>query len=230
MAYYTPFLERLAEHTTVAAASLVGFDEQRVLNTLDVQIAHMRKVLDYLTLTYSVTLIGHSVGGYIAMQIRPANTRCILLFPTLSFLAQSPKGLILAPLLKYRMVPMIASWAVAIVRFMPSSILRRILRWNQSERNVEVTMQKMTPSVIYSAITLAADEMRTIRALDVVIDDKIMIYYGTTDYWVALSARSEIMKLTDAVLCNVPHSYCLDHGELMADKVLANLESRVPAK
>ncbi|KFY47724.1 hypothetical protein V496_10479, partial [Pseudogymnoascus sp. VKM F-4515 (FW-2607)] len=56
----------------------------------------------------SLTLLGHSVGAYLALSVLSqlpattrATTRAILLFPTITDIAQSPSGAVLAPLLRY---------------------------------------------------------------------------------------------------------------------------------
>ncbi|OBT54159.1 hypothetical protein VE04_05241, partial [Pseudogymnoascus sp. 24MN13] len=56
----------------------------------------------------SLTLLGHSVGAYLALAVLSqlpattrATTRAILLFPTITDIAQSPSGAVLAPLLRY---------------------------------------------------------------------------------------------------------------------------------
>jgi predicted alpha/beta hydrolase family esterase len=74
---------------------------------LEGQIRHkLTFIRDYLPKDVKLILIGHSIGCYMILKLLDdleshQVLRCFMLFPTIERMAESPKGQVATPLLKY---------------------------------------------------------------------------------------------------------------------------------
>lgn len=160
IAYYNTFLATLHELLSTSkdkssnlfhihGRSLAGFesDEDRsVPYDLEDQITFSQKSLEAQRIpsgplkgqSYaSVTLIGHSVGSYILLEIiqrlqkssSPINIRAgILLFPTVTHIAQSPSGVKISTLFRIpNFAQRASSVANALVSLTPRPLLKRLV-------------------------------------------------------------------------------------------------------
>lgn len=104
----------------------------------------------------SVILIGHSVGSYILLEIiqrlrkssSPINIQAgILLFPTITHIAQSPSGVKISTLFRIpNFVRGATAVANALIAVTPTSVLKRLVPWvtRMPEDAAEVTTRFLT--------------------------------------------------------------------------------------
>ncbi|KAB5576083.1 hypothetical protein GE09DRAFT_614677 [Coniochaeta sp. 2T2.1] len=172
-----------------------------------------------------VIFIGHSVGSYITLEvfhrhlhahpeIRDVNLRAaILLFPTITHIAQSPSGRKLDLL---RSTPFldqnahrIAKWFIDLC---PASVLRFIIRrfMGFPPHAAEVTLRFIqSRDGVWQALHMGKDEMRTIgeetwaEELWEIADEaaekdrdvpKFFFFFGKGDHWVAEECKDEFIN------------------------------------
>jgi pimeloyl-ACP methyl ester carboxylesterase len=103
----------------------------------------------------SITLIGHSVGTYIILEMLQRLKRSphlniragILLFPTVTHLARSPRGLKFAPVLRISGFPRLIGFAAnALTWLAPRSVVKILARLmtGMPEESLEVTTRFLT--------------------------------------------------------------------------------------
>ncbi|KAJ2898508.1 hypothetical protein MKZ38_003858 [Zalerion maritima] len=182
----------------IAGRNLFGFDDQdhepfstsSPPHDLESQIINTAKHLSSLKVLRSseneaetpydaITLIGHSVGSYITMELfhrhhtgsdeviseLPLHS-AILLFPTVTHIAKSPSG---KKLLLLKKVPLVEQYsnqiAKGILWCIPDMILRGVLRnvLGMSEHGADVTYRFLrSRDAIWQALHMGVDEMETI--------------------------------------------------------------------
>ncbi|KAG9233450.1 hypothetical protein BJ875DRAFT_464131 [Amylocarpus encephaloides] len=190
--------------------SLESLQEQRIRSG-----ARKGQVFD------SVILIGHSVGSYILLEIirrlrsetSETNIRAgILLFPTVTHIAQSPSGAKISTLFEVPDFPRRASAAAAaLIRLTPTSMLRWLvgLVTRMPEDSAAVTTRFLTSKMgIWQALHMAKDEMDTItedkwdediwgiehQNVDSKLEiPKLVFYFGENDHWVASHTRDTLI-------------------------------------
>lgn len=191
-----------------------------------------------------VVLMGHSVGAYIAVEIMARHMRrCkqqrpsgggghhddlnlrngVLLFPTLTHIAESPSGKKASVLLS---VPFVGDYAHVAARWVTALVPSGVVKWwlermsGFSEQTAAVVVRWLkSKGGIWQSIFLGRSEMRTIRE-DVweeelweaagssatsesdavphqngnVRGKKFYVFYGREDHWVANKWRDEIVE------------------------------------
>ncbi|CAG8983114.1 hypothetical protein HYALB_00004557 [Hymenoscyphus albidus] len=169
----------------------------------------------------SVIIIGHSVGAYISLEIiqrlkrRKLPTRItagILLFPTVTHIAQSNSGIKISWLFKIPNFPRIAS---TVAKLLVSCAPVGVLKWlvgvvtdmPQEGANVTTAFLKSRMG-IWQALHLAEDEMRSITedrwdediwgvehkdSDSEVQAPKLIFYFGENDHWVADHSRDVLI-------------------------------------
>ncbi|KUJ12727.1 uncharacterized protein LY89DRAFT_622679 [Mollisia scopiformis] len=169
----------------------------------------------------SVILIGHSVGSYILLELiqrlrkssSSLNIRAgILLFPTVTHLAQSPSGVKISRLFR---IPDFAKRASSVAKALVSIAPKSVLKWlvglltGMPNDSAEVTTRFLRSSMgIWQALHLAKDE------IDFITEDKwdediwgieheetdqkphipkLIFYFGEKDHWVANHTRDALI-------------------------------------
>ncbi|OIW29390.1 hypothetical protein CONLIGDRAFT_680241 [Coniochaeta ligniaria NRRL 30616] len=172
-----------------------------------------------------VIIIGHSVGSFITLEvfnrhlhahpeIQKVNLRAaILLFPTVTHIAQSPSGRKLDLLRSMRFLDQTAHRvAKGFVDLWPASVLhwvvRRVLGFPPHAADVTVRFLQSRDG-IWQAIHLGKDEMKTIgeetwaEELWEIADEaaqqerdvpKFFFYFGKGDHWVAEEHRDQFIQ------------------------------------
>ncbi|KFY82230.1 hypothetical protein V498_08636 [Pseudogymnoascus sp. VKM F-4517 (FW-2822)] len=199
----------------------------------------------------SLTLLGHSVGAYLALSVLSqlpattrATTRAILLFPTITDIAQSPSGAVLAPLLRY--VPFVPELTGLLARGglypLPRPWLEGVVGMitGQGDDAAKVTSEFLrSKGGVRRALQLAGEEMVGI-AEDVWGEEvwgadvegkeeptRLMLYFGKDDHFVDEEKRDALMakrggrggvrfEIDEA---GIPHAFCIHHSEEIAKKV-----------
>jgi len=85
-------------------------------------------------------------------------------------------------------------------------------------------------TAVHSSLAMANEEMKTIRDLDIDIIQKcrhsLWFYYAEQDDWVG-EERQRLLGLLDPIVhpsrfvlapAGVPHAFCINHYELVADR------------
>ncbi|KAK0735369.1 hypothetical protein B0T21DRAFT_412001 [Apiosordaria backusii] len=209
----------------------------------------------------SIILVGHSVGAYIATEIfhrfhlslSPSLllTSAILLFPTLTNIADSPSG---QKLNLIRTTPFLNTYthhlAKSIVSLLPTFVLRSVLtnimRFPPHALNATLEFLQSKDG-IWQAIHMGKDEMATIteekwseELWQLQHDsqgqggEKFYFYFAKKDHWVADEVRDAFIEKrqgdkrgrTKVTICeeNIPHAFCLRHSETVAEKVRVWIE------
>ncbi|KAK4446845.1 hypothetical protein QBC34DRAFT_304345 [Podospora aff. communis PSN243] len=222
--------------------------------TLEDQILHTSATLASISSGYSkVLLIGHSVGAYIAIEsfhrhhISPNPNpslnlhSAILLFPTISHIAQSPNGRRLTAVANNsfldRNAHRLARWFLYLwPAWLLYAFLRAVLRLPAEGAKVTAAWLKSRDG-IWQALHMGKDEMRTITEERWKEDlweggeekDKFVFLFGRGDRWVADECRDEFVERRRGsekgrvrVVVDeggLPHAFCLRHSEVVAEKV-----------
>ncbi|TFK56606.1 hypothetical protein OE88DRAFT_1730078 [Heliocybe sulcata] len=254
LGFYTPFLSTLYEKALASASaplailahSYLGHTPGLVDDTvyskpervgLTSQVHAVVEVVDSVRSVYGanarIVLAGHSVGTWTALQVLKAReaevVELLLLFPTITHLVKTPNGrrtwwLVKGPL------PRLVSAISPLTRLLPLRVFSLILGdWPQAQLQV-VTKLVHSSHCVFSALTMANDEMETIRELDIALMDenrhRICMYFGDTDHWVG-EQREAILRVFNpdpgsvrAVHghADIPHAFCINHGETVAEQ------------
>uniref|UniRef100_A0A8H7YAS9 Lipid droplet-associated hydrolase n=1 Tax=Psilocybe cubensis TaxID=181762 RepID=A0A8H7YAS9_PSICU len=195
---------------------------------LSIQVQSTIEVLDailsYYTPSTKIILVGHSVGSWIISQILKERKDYIkavfLLFPTLSNIANTPNGKLLHPIFAPLSRHILSSFSF-LIGFLPRSLLSALYSsWPEQQLRV---LQNFLSSktTIFSALTMGAEEMSTIKQLEAHIlkenKEKIYAYYAQQDDWVG-EERQVIFNLLDPDCqssqvvqgsAGVPHAFCI---------------------
>ncbi|KAE8448435.1 hypothetical protein EG329_009500 [Mollisiaceae sp. DMI_Dod_QoI] len=169
----------------------------------------------------SIILIGHSVGSYILLELIQRLRRCsssiniragILLFPTVTHIAQSPSGVKISTLFR---IPDFAKRASSVAKVLVSLAPRSMLKWlvgliaRMPCDAADVTTRFLTSRMgIWQALHMAKDEMEIITN-DKWDEDiwgiehqeldqkrpipKLIFYFGENDHWVANHTRDALI-------------------------------------
>lgn len=178
-----------------------------------------------------VVVAGHSVGSWVALQVLKARPEVVssvfLLFPTITHIASTPNGRSLSWLFRSPL-PRLISYASFITRAIPLSVLATLFpEWPQAQVAVLRTLLR-APSAIYACLSLAHDEMCTIKDLDVALlqeyRHRMHLYFAEEDDWVS-EQKEVILRAFDADPGfvkivhghqDIPHAFCINHGEELA--------------
>jgi pimeloyl-ACP methyl ester carboxylesterase len=252
--YYDAFFRALQQHhpkLEIHAFNHIGFSSggksaRRLPKheiELDAQIAHAIDRLDSLLTAYKnqasreqphIFVAGHSVGAYIAckmLEARPhAIRRLYLLTPTLTEIAKSPQGQIMALCLRVpAFIRVVAAFVWLITSLVPQIFRKKIVaRYTGfSDEAVRVTTDSVVqPINVYTALTLAASEMREIRGPDRAFWKEFAhhcsAYWVEKDHWTHLASRDQLLAEThmESYFCKrANHAFCVRHSELVADVV-----------
>lgn len=120
--------------------------------------------------------------------------------------------------------PYLAAHASRLTRMIPARVLARILSDWPEEQLFVLRSLLNSPSSIFAALTMAHDEMQTIRELDVhtlqIYSHRIHLYFAEEDDWVG-DQRNAILRAFDqdqgSVKIvyghqNIPHAFCISES------------------
>ncbi|KAF9502486.1 alpha/beta-hydrolase [Pleurotus eryngii] len=248
--FYIPFLStlyskdrRMSILAHSHAGHTPGFHTSPGCHRLLLQIQSAIEAFDAIKVEYGpdipVTVVGHSVGSWITLQILKARPDTIsgvfLLFPTITDIASSPNG---------RALSWVFPWSVTIsrianiLRVIPlSCILSWIFRsWPAHQRSVLEGLLR-SPSSILATLSMADDEMKLVRDLDIQVlkrnNLKVWMYFAQSDDWVGDSKDVILHSFQpdegSARVAHghhgIPHAYCIEHGEHLADQCFEWLQA-----
>ncbi|KAI0689887.1 hypothetical protein BC835DRAFT_1418198 [Cytidiella melzeri] len=246
--FYTPFLtaihEKAAGQVNILGHALIGHTpgieypkDGTTATCLSAQVEGVLDIVEAVKSQYDkLSIMAHSVGSWLTLQVLKARPELvhsvILLFPTICHMTETPNGLKLTRLFKWPF-PSILRWLSYALRLVPMQVIYTMYGdWPTSQCQV-LRGFLSSPFSIYNALTLADDEMKTITDLDVQLlqqhSHRIHLYFGESDDWVG-KYRETIMQAFEADEDNVkiarghpdiPHSFCINHGEQVAEQCYA---------
>ena len=131
--------------------------------------------------------------------------------------------------------PSIISWLSIATRSFPRLVLETLFPQWPKEQLLVLRRLLNSPDTIRAALTMAHDEMRTIRDLEGELlqshAKKIHAYYGVEDNWVLERDREEVVGILfpqdpDSIKIlrckqGIPHAFCINHGRQMARQCAA---------
>jgi len=188
-----------------------------------------------------VTLIGHSIGAKMVIEVIRANVANVkkgcLLFPTIENMITSPAG----KRMKYtvKSFPTYLLMSIAwMMSCLPKTVLSKMVRfWLQLKSTphltnscLEATLDLINSRVIQNVLFLLIFELNTILDLDYnlinELKGKLWFYYGVDDHWVPLKYHEDLVKNVpnvDAEVCteNIAHAFVLASSHKMAE-IVAN--------
>ncbi|PAA82600.1 hypothetical protein BOX15_Mlig015165g4, partial [Macrostomum lignano] len=208
------------------------------------QVEHKVKFLETaLPEDAKMVLIGHSIGCQMILELlrRQARgtdrvARCLLLFPTIERMRESPQGRIVAPLLSLAPLRWLAMALVALLSLLIPLAWRRgfaarclsaVGHSNANPGAVAATERLLlSPSVLGNVLYMAHTEMQDVRQPDLATirqhSQRILLYYGTDDHWCPTEYFADMRRScpeVDARLDegDVAHAFVLEHSVEMAD-------------
>ncbi|CED83337.1 Uncharacterized conserved protein [Phaffia rhodozyma] len=196
----------------------------------------------------NVGISGHSVGSWMSIQIleqRPQISSAMLLFPTLSHIAQSPNGKQLQPIFRSPLIYILPR-ASLLTKLIPRGLLSYVLP-------APTIALVQSFHVIRAALILGRSEMDLVQEPDLAFlkanRHRIWGYWGESDGWVGVGHGNEIRDVLEQTITEVqvepqetldqkiwhgvesiPHAFCLAHGEIIARKVAPWLETAFEKK
>lgn len=204
-------------------------------HALPLQVQNSLRIFDALSIFFGVdtrtVIAGHSVGSWVALQVLKLRSATVsgvfFLFPTITNIACTPNGRLLSRLFQPPF-PRIVSQVARALRIMPLTILCWLFPQYPIPQVRVLQSFLLSPSSIFAAMTMAHDEMLSIRELDVATLDtfqrQIWFYFAENDDWVD-KGRESILQVfmpepgTVKVVHghrDIPHAFCINHGEELA--------------
>ncbi|THV06014.1 alpha/beta-hydrolase [Dendrothele bispora CBS 962.96] len=242
--FYVPFLSALHSHpkiqnVAILAQSLLGHTASVFSGGESGLLAQVQSVIEAISAvkeSYAsarIVLIGHSVGAWISLQAFKQRVEDVeslfLLFPTISQIGRSPNGRRLQWAFQPPF-PSIISKLSFLLRLLPSAFLSLVFSdWPQEQ--VQVLQELLdSPRSILSCLSMAHEEMNTIRQLEVDIlvehKDRFHFYFADHDDWVGEEKNTILRCFEDDSHSvkiihgrhGVPHAFCINHGEELAEQ------------
>ncbi|KAF8300844.1 protein of unknown function DUF2305 [Trypanosoma cruzi] len=224
-----------------AGHSFVDQNNGRVFDLQDqVETAEhfLRAVLTPYTLKWygkHIYIGGHSIGAFVAMQMLtrlPCIKRCFSLCGLLSNAQNSPNGKRLFFLCSHAVIYSLFTYCVMLLLLMPKAVVSMFLRWyapSVSPPLRRLMTRHLNPNILWNCFFMARQELRQVREIDrplmKAVEDRMVFFYVTSDRWapphhaqevkVACEGHAGFVMETDP---NVPHSWCLDHNELVVER------------
>jgi len=248
--FYIPFLSAIYEKlisTNVAILARAHLDHSPQIlehsrlppsHGLTIQIESSIEILDSILCNYAKTrivVIGHSVGAWISLQLLKARsnqvTAVFLLFPTISYIGDTPNGKKLTPLFK-PLPRYILSSLSRLAKYLPSYVFRMLFPSWPEQQVLVLRAFIGSSTAVHSSLAMANEEMKSIKDLDIDViehyQDKLRFFHAEQDDWVG-EERERLLGLLDLVRvahpsrfiiapAGVPHVFCISHYELVANQ------------
>ncbi|KAH8099378.1 hypothetical protein BXZ70DRAFT_974301 [Cristinia sonorae] len=243
--FYAPFLTAVHDKCNgvlpIVACGLVGhtsgIDDKRPFDDpssvcLSAQVEHLVDLVDAAGSIYNnIVIMGHSIGSWLSLQLLKARPNLVgytfLLFPTIAHIASTPAGQTLSWLFRPPL-PRLISMTACALRFIPGSVLASLFPdWPLPQVMVLHSLIG-SPSAVYSTLTMAHDEMKTLKEPDVPLlrafSKRIHLYFAPEDRWVG-EQKALLLKeleLYDVKVTHgpddIPHAFVINHGEPVASQ------------
>lgn len=185
--------------------------------------------------------IGHSIGSKMLSEIMLKENKveiekCIMLFPTLERMADTPNGRNLIFVLKYILwLTLLGSWIFAHLPKFLKLILLKSYCWITKipPNNIPAIIELIDPHVLNKVFFLADDEMKHVKELNdeffKLHGHKLKLYYGASDGWTPLNFYAELKdkhKNVDAEVCSkgYQHTFVLGQSKEVSELVLSWLK------
>ncbi|KAF8756204.1 Lipid-droplet associated hydrolase [Rhizoctonia solani] len=257
--FYTEFLEHLHHTFNIARTHLAILVRGHIGHApglptengswsvgLDSQVTSAIELYDSARDFYGpntkIILAGHSVGSWIVAQVMHArpNTAsgALLLFPTVSNIASTPNGqklsvgvAIPSPYPNNRLSPFPPTFAPPILCCpLYATYISKFNEYPTDQLNV-IKSLITSPHVVYSTLTMAHDEMRTIGSLGSASStvqatcererSRIYACFAAKDEWVGDEVSSVRAILDEQRVLvrddDVPHAFCISHSIPVAE-------------
>lgn len=203
--------------------------------SLEGQIKHkLTFIKKHIPPDVKLVLIGHSIGCYMILKLLDdleshQVLRCFMLFPTIERMAESPKGQVATPLLKY--LRWLGTLIVQGLSYLSPHLQFRMILWYFRGRSVpdciyNASMSLFDPFCVSNVMFMANMEMQKVVNLD---EDlirrhlpKLSFYYGSDDHWCPKSYYFDFLEKfphADTRLCtdDHDHAFVLEGSGPMAD-------------
>ncbi|XP_077990763.1 lipid droplet-associated hydrolase-like [Glandiceps talaboti] len=191
-----------------------------------------------------LVLIGHSIGCYFILEILKRMPqinvlKCILLYPTIEGMWESPKGLWMGTTVVY--LRWLVLLPVILASYLSPHVQWSLIQWYFKGRKVasctyNAAMNLFNPFCVSNQTYMAACEMREVVSPDLETIrnhlHKLLFYYGASDHWCPVSYHHK-MKLNfphgDIRLCEkgFDHAFCLESSVEVAEMVWSWLKNDV---
>ncbi|KAG2075090.1 hypothetical protein BDR04DRAFT_1091931 [Suillus decipiens] len=202
---------------------------------LPFQIQNSLRIFDVLSIYFGVNtrtvIVAHSVGSWVALQVLKLRSAAVsgvfFLCPTIINIACTPNGRLLSQLFRPPF-PRIVSQIAQALRLMPLTIFCWLFSKYPISQARVLQSFLLSPSSIFAAMTMAHDEMLSIRELDVATLNtyrhQIWVYFAEHDDWVD-KGREVILQVfrpdrtTVKVVHghrDIPHAFCINHSNEVA--------------
>ncbi|KAG1825749.1 uncharacterized protein BJ212DRAFT_1315857 [Suillus subaureus] len=199
------------------------------------QVQNSLRIFDALSIYFGINtrtvITGHSVGSWVALQVLKLRSVAVsgvfFLFPTITNIACTPNGRLFSRFFQPPF-PRIVSQVARALRLMPLTIFCWLFPQYPILQARVLQSFLLSPSSIFAAMTMAHDEMLSIRELDVTTLEtyrhQIWFYFAENDDWVD-KGREMILQVfgpePDTVKVvhghrDIPHAFCISHGEELA--------------
>jgi len=254
---YQDFMSTLAQNVnndkiSVWTFSYIGHEtlEAPLLPTaptysLEDQIQHKIALLVDLVPSHTqVTLIGHSIGCKISMEIfKRINTHSVkdvyFLFPTIENMVSTVRGQQVLPWVTT--LRLLAVIIMCLLSLIPDFLLSWIIRMRYSKASktfLNSTLNFLNCNHLNNCLTLARNELETVLDLDTEtirnMIGKLHIYFGQADGWSPLTYRDNLLRSvpdfpeSDAVVDkhDIPHAFVEFNSEITANVVADWINSR----
>lgn len=248
--FYIPFAHQLYnlfnEKISILIISQAGHSPpHKYCFTLKEQIEHKLKAIEQLLPTdHRLTLIGHSIGSYMVLQMldRLENRldRAFLLFPTIERMKESSAGqrfVRFYPILIY-LLPFLCLLLQYLFPF--ENLKRKFLSYHFSDSPIEdrsilidtVLYDLLNPQAVRNLLQMANEEMSVVQKRDDRLIKrflpKLTFYYGTNDHWVPDDIAKQMRNLYpngDIIECTnkYMHAFVLKHSKELAKIVFARM-------
>lgn len=208
---------------------------------IDVADQFMHALLDSSSInryTGNVYVGGHSIGGYVAVQMLARHRESIKLYfglcPVISRIMASPNGRAAF----FWGIP-ILQWVVALLgslfAVLPYGIRRHVVRRHAPTLDPgvqEAIAQRITRAVLMNAFFLTFDEFRCVIQPDKLllrsVQEKMCLYYVPLDGWAPPEHANEIRQLCPRLKSfvmeadeGIPHAWCLRHSGAVVERAVA---------
>ena len=237
-AFYEIFLSKI--HNDLSYLDIWCPSYVEMIVSLDELIDQLVAFVDILTSKYTkdtkFIIGGHSLGSYLTVQVMKKRPRLnvvkiISLFPSLQFMADTPRGMQVSPITSQvpRTLISFAAWWFSL---MPQPILRFII-WlitGLPDHAVNtISKHLLIREHAKSSLYLGNCEMRDIRELELEVMRKYQhlwtIYFGKGDGWCPaehVKDISERLDLEKNIQCeeNIDHAFVLEDSLTMARKMV----------
>jgi len=257
--FYIPFLSSIYDSSTtvhglsfaILAHTHVGYSTNSKTWPKDdhvglvSQVAALVEVVDTIQKEYGyktkIILAGHSMGSWLSLQVLKARpdviSSMLLLFPSISNIAGTPNGISLSWLFRPSVPSMIANLS-RLSPYIPRGILARLFPAYPRDQLDVLRSFIASPCAVYTSLTLANDEMRTICALDANLlhehAAKLHFYFAESDGWVGDERERilDVLKETHSSLYpdtvkivhghrDIPHAFCINHSVEIASQCVS---------